>query len=88
MWGPSEFSPTGTLINYEINDSLRKIIVPVLFTTGEFDEARPSTVKRFVSLVSGAEYIEIPNSGHASNIDNPKILIKAHRDFAEKIDKE
>ena len=88
MWGPSEFSPTGTLINYEINDSLRKIIVPVLFTTGEFDEARPSTVKRFVSLVSGAEYIEIPNSGHASNIDNPQILIKAHRDFAEKIDKE
>lgn len=88
MWGPSEFSPTGTLINYEINEALNKISVPVLFTTGEFDEARPSTVKRFTSLVSNAEYIEIPNAGHASSIDNPETLIKAHRDFANKIDKE
>jgi proline iminopeptidase len=88
MWGPSEFSPTGTLINYEINESLSKINVPVLFTTGEFDEARPSTVKRFASLVSDAEYIEIPNAGHASSIDNPQILIKAHRDFANRIDEE
>jgi proline iminopeptidase len=88
MWGPSEFSPTGTLINYEINESLSKINVPVLFTTGEFDEARPSTVKRFASLVFDAEYIEIPNAGHASSIDNPQILIKAHRDFANRIDEE
>ena len=88
MWGPSEFSPTGTLINYDINESLSKINIPVLFTTGEFDEARPSTVKRFASLVSDVEYIEIPNAGHASSIDNPRLLIKAHRDFANKVDKE
>ena len=88
MWGPSEFSPTGTLINYDIYESLSKINIPVLFTTGEFDEARPSTVKRFASLVSDVEYIEIPNSGHASSIDNPRLLIKAHRDFANKVDKE
>jgi proline iminopeptidase len=88
MWGPSEFSPTGTLINYDINESLSKINIPVLFTTGEFDEARPSTVKRFASLVLDAEYIEIPNAGHASSIDNPLVLIKAHRDFANRIDEE
>ena len=88
MWGPSEFSPTGTLINYEINQALTKIKIPVLFTTGEFDEARPTTVKGFASIVSGSEYVEIPNSGHASNIDNPKALIKAHYDFASRVDKE
>ena len=88
MWGPSEFSPTGTLITYEINEALSNISVPVLFTTGEFDEARPSTVKRFASLVSDAEYIEIPNAGHASSIDNPQMLIKAHKDFANRIDEE
>jgi proline iminopeptidase len=88
MWGPSEFTPTGTLINYDIHQSLSKISVPVLFTTGEFDEARPSTVKRLASFVSDVEYIEIPNAGHASSIDNPKVLIKAHRDFANSLDKE
>ena len=88
MWGPSEFSPTGTLINYDIHQALRKISVPVLFTTGEFDEARPATVKRLASFVSDVEYIEIPNAGHASSIDNPQVLIKAHRDFANRLDKE
>ena len=86
MWGPSEFSPTGTLINYEISDALSKINVPVLFTTGEFDEARPSTVLKFASHVLDADFIKIPNAGHASSIDNPKLLIKAHRDFANRID--
>ena len=88
MWGPSEFSPTGTLINYDIHQALSKISVPVLFTTGEFDEARPSTVKRLASFVSDVEYIEIPNAGHASSIDNPQVLIKAHRDFANSLDNE
>ena len=88
MWGPSEFSPTGTLINYQINEALNKISVPVLFTTGEFDEARPSTVKRFASLVSDSEYIEIPNAGHATSIENPQLLIKAHRDFSNMIDEQ
>ena len=88
MWGPSEFSPTGTLINYDIHKALSKILVPVLFTTGEFDEARPSTVKRLASFVSDVNYVEIPNAGHASSVDNPQVLIKAHRDFANRLDKE
>ena len=88
MWGPSEFSPKGTLLNYDIHQALSKIRIPVLFTTGEFDEARPSTVKRFSSFVYDVEYIEIPNAGHASSIDNPNKLVKAHRDFANRVDKE
>ena len=88
MWGPSEFSPTGTLINYDIHQALGKILVPVLFTTGEFDEARPSTVKRLASFVPDVDYVEIPNAGHASSIDNPQILIRAHRDFANRLDKQ
>lgn len=86
MWGPSEFSPNGTLIDYEIDKVLTEISVPVLFTTGEFDEARPPTVKRFASTVSGAKYIEIPNAGHASSLDNPEVIIEAHREFANRVD--
>ena len=86
MWGPSEFSPTGTLIDYDNTDALRQISIPVLFTTGEFDEARPSTVQKYVSLVPGAEFIEIPNAGHATIIDNKQMTLKAHRDFAKRVD--
>ena len=86
MWGPSEFSPTGTLLTYENAEALRHIKVPVLFTTGEFDEARPSTVQKFVEMVPGAEFIEVPNAGHGTLADNTEVVVDAHRNFANKVD--
>lgn len=86
MWGPSEFSPTGTLVNYENADALTRVTVPVLITTGEFDEARPVTARKFAEMVPNGEFLEIPGSGHGSLGDNPSVYIKAHRDFANKVD--
>lgn len=88
MWGPSEFSPTGTLLDYENMDALGQVKVPVLFTTGEYDEARPATVKKYVAMVAGSEYFEIPDAGHGTIIDNKEAVIKAHRDFANRVDGE
>ena len=86
MWGPSEFSPTGTLLNYENIDALGKISIPVLFTTGQYDEARPSTVEKFAGMVANSEFVEIPDAGHGTIIDNREAVIKAHRDFANRVD--
>jgi len=47
MWGPSEFTATGTLKNYDRIDRLDEIGIPTLFVTGEYDEARPVSVKYF-----------------------------------------
>ncbi|NIX02748.1 MAG: proline iminopeptidase-family hydrolase, partial [Phycisphaerae bacterium] len=47
MWGPSEFYCTGNLKDYDRTDRLGEITVPVLFTCGQYDGARPETVKRF-----------------------------------------
>ena len=87
MWGPSEFSPTGTLLGYERIEALSQISVPVLFTTGEFDEARPSTVQKYVSLVEDADYIEIPDAGHGTIADNTEMVQEAHRAFANRVDR-
>ena len=86
MWGPSEFSPTGTLLNYENAKALTQVKVPVLFTTGEFDEARPATVRKYASMVANSEYVEIPGAGHGTIIDNTEAVVKAHRDFANRVD--
>ncbi|MBL3655129.1 proline iminopeptidase-family hydrolase [Fulvivirga sediminis] len=88
MWGPSEFRATGTLRNYDNIDALKKLNVPVLFTTGQYDEARPEDVKQYVKMVKDAEYVEIPNAGHASMSDNLPVYLKAHREFANKVDTE
>jgi len=44
LWGPSEFSATGTLEKYERVAYLKKLNIPVLFVCGEFDEATPASI--------------------------------------------
>ena len=86
MWGPSEFTATGTLLTYDRIDKLSEIEVPVLFITGEYDEARPETVKYYQSLVPDADYVEISNSGHATLNDNPKEVLPQVRQFTNNLD--
>lgn len=86
MWGPSEFRATGTLRAYDNIAALKEITVPVLFTTGQYDEARPDDVKDYVEMVAGATYVEIPNAGHSSMSDNLPVYLKAHREFANRVD--
>ncbi len=81
MWGPSEFTSTGTLRNYDIHETLKDIKVPVLFTTGEFDEARPQTVKKFKDMVPNSTFVIIEGAGHATSNDNRPALIAAIKQF-------
>ena len=49
MWGPSEFTISGTLKDYNGTSFLPMIKVPTLFTVGEFDEINPDIVKDLAS---------------------------------------
>ncbi len=86
MWGPSEFTATGTLRNYENAENLTRVNVPTLFTTGEFDEARPETVERLSQLVNDSRYVMIPDAGHSTLNDNRAALVKAIQSFIEETD--
>lgn len=81
MWGPSEFTSTGTLRNYDIHQTLKNINVPVLFTTGEFDEARPQTVRSLSELVPGSTIVIIEGAGHFTSNDNRPALVLAIKQF-------
>ncbi|MCH4822239.1 proline iminopeptidase-family hydrolase [Gramella lutea] len=86
MWGPSEFTANGTLLNYDRIDKLPEVEVPVLFITGEYDEAKPATVKYYQSLLPESKYVEIENSGHATLNDNPEQALKAISRFLKKFE--
>jgi hypothetical protein len=45
MWGPNEFTATGTLKHFDGTGWIKALAVPTLFITGEFDEAAPASVK-------------------------------------------
>lgn len=86
MWGPSEFTATGNLLNYNRLKDLPKITVPTLLTAGEYDEARPSSVRYYTSLIPGAQFKEIPQAAHSTMMDNPKEYIGILREFLKKMD--
>ena len=86
MWGPSEFTATGTLREYNREADLPKLKLPVLFTAGRYDEATPETVAHFHSLVPGAEIQIFENSAHMTMLDEPDAYAEAIRRFLDRVD--
>lgn len=86
MWGPSEFTATGTLRDYEREADLPKLQLPVLFTTGRYDEATPETVRHYHSLVPGSEFQVFENSAHMTMLDEPEAYAEAIRAFLRRVD--
>ncbi len=81
MFGPSEFTITGTLMNKDLTEELSKINVPVLFTCGEFDEARPETVRYFQSKVSDCDLHVFKGASHSHILESTKEYISVVSKF-------
>lgn len=81
MWGPTEFYATGSLRDFDLTPRLAEIDVPTLFVTGEFDEARPATIRTFAEAVPGARFAVIPGVGHASLSRAPDAYRTLLREF-------
>ena len=88
MWGASEFSATGNLKGYDGVNKLQNIKIPTLFLCGEYDEARPSTIKRYAKLVRASRFYEIKNTSHAILAENPRLMIKKIRCFLKDVESE
>ncbi len=83
MWGPSEFCPTGTLKKYDGTSLLKKINVPTLFTSGQYDEATPASAKFFSNKVKTATFKEIKGCSHSSFRENKELTKKVLRSFLD-----
>jgi proline iminopeptidase len=86
MWGPSEFTATGTLKSYDATPLLGAISVPTLYTVGEFDEADPETIRRHAGMTPGARFELIPEAAHITTWDNPEATLRAIRTFLREVD--
>lgn len=82
MWGPAEFIASGTLKDYDGRPLLKKLDGKrTLFTTGEYDEALPSTIAGFAATVPGATFRAIPDAAHLIMNDNPAAYTAVLRDW-------
>lgn len=86
MWGTSEFFVLGTLKNYDRINDLKSIDIRTLYITGEYDAARPTTVKYYQSLTPDSRLKIIANAGHMTMHDNPSEDIRTISDFLNELD--
>ncbi len=86
MWGPSEFLADGTLRDYDRIPRLPDLELPTLFLVGEYDEAKPETMREFQSLVPGSLVEVIPDAGHGSMVDQPELFNAAIIDFLAEVE--
>jgi len=83
MWGPTEFHATGNLSDFDVTENLGDIDVPVLYITGEFDEARPETVAKFQQMTPGSQFFVIKGVAHASMSREPDVYRRALEKFLD-----
>lgn len=55
-WGPNEYTPTGTLKDYNYTDRLHEIKVPCLITSGTNDMCTPLVAKTMHDRIAGSRW--------------------------------
>lgn len=72
MWGPSEFTSTGSLKTYDGSPLLAKIDGSrTLFMVGQYDEAELDLVEDYVRLTKGSELAVVPGGSHSFFSERP-----------------
>lgn len=81
MWGPSEFTVTGNLKNYDQMENLKNLTMPVLITGGKFDEATPQTLKRAAKGLPKGKLIIYEKSAHFAFLEEEEKYFRDLRLF-------
>ena len=84
MWGPSEFTITGSLKGADLLPRLPEIQVPTLLVGGEHDEAAPDTLLTYRDALPRGEMLVLPNASHVHHLEQPFLFLAAVRAFLQR----
>jgi proline-specific peptidase len=85
--GENETMIVGALRGYNTVKDLPNIKVPVLMTTGEFDELGPKLIEQHAKLIPGARFIVYKDAAHVTQWDAAEQSVKDAREFLKSADK-
>jgi proline iminopeptidase len=71
MNGPSEFSVTGSLKDWDVMDRLEEITTPTLIVGGRYDECRPAHLEEMSRRIRGSLLAIIEDASHLCFAEQP-----------------
>ena len=86
MWGPNEFTVTGTLQDWDVIARLGEIRVPTLITSGRYDECTPALVEPLHEGIAGSEWIIFEDSAHMPYLEEPERYLHVVGEFLERVE--
>jgi proline-specific peptidase len=81
MNGPSEFTVTGTLKDWDITSRLGEIAVPTLLVGGRYDECRPAHLDDMHKRIVGSRLEIIENASHLCFAEQPAEFARILNEF-------
>jgi len=81
MWGPSEFTATGELKDWERRPDLGTIKVPTLITTGQYDEITLDCQQSIMEAIAGSQLLIFEGCSHMTMNEKPVEYARAVRNF-------
>lgn len=85
MQGP-EWNVTGNLKDWDVSDRLGELDLPVLVTSGRYDEMTPALVQPLVDGIRGAEHVRFANSAHLAMAEEPERYARVVEDFLGRVE--
>ena len=86
MWGPNEFTVTGTLKEWDVIDRLGELDLPTLVTSGRYDECTPALVEPLAQGIAGAEWVLFEESAHMPYLEEPERYLEVVGAFLERVE--
>jgi proline-specific peptidase len=81
MWGPNEFTCTGTLIDWDVTDRLGEVRVPTLILCGRYDEVVPECSETMHAGIVGSQLVIFEHSSHLAHFEEPERFRDVLRGF-------
>jgi len=86
MWGPSEFTMTGSLAGYDRTSDLPRLGLPTLFTCGRYDEATPETTALYQSRLPGSQLLIFEDASHEHHLEQPDAYLETVAAFLRRVE--
>jgi 3-oxoadipate enol-lactonase len=76
----------GIMVRPDLRDELGEVTVPTLVIAGAADASLPARYSREIhSLIAGSRYVELPDIGHSSPVEDPEGVARVLREFLNEI---
>jgi len=76
----------GTIKDWDRTDRLGEIRVPVLITSGQYDESTPLINEVMHTGIPGSEWILFEQSSHMAHVEERELYLSTVRAFLERVE--